>query len=104
MQHNLLALALAALFYYVLMHSTVLDKEYHTALVRLYGSPLFRFALLGLLLWAFSWSNTTPREGMALKGTAGVVIGLMVVFYYADVGYFTESAPQPQLAPSPQPK
>jgi hypothetical protein len=89
MQHNLLALALAALFYYVLMHSTVLDKEYHTALVRLYGSPLFRFALLGLLLWAFSWSNTI-----------GVVIGLVIVFYYADVGYFTE----PQSAPDPQPK
>jgi hypothetical protein len=81
MPNNLLALLLAALFYYVLMHSTVLDKEYHTALVRLYGSPLFRFALLGLLLWAFSWSNTI-----------GVTLGLMVVFYYADVGYFTEPA------------
>ena len=89
MPNNLLALLLAALFYYVLMHSTVLDKEYHTMLVRLYGSPLFRFALLGLLLWAFSWSNTI-----------GVTVGLMVVFYYADVGYFTESQP----APSPQPK
>ncbi len=87
MPNNLLALLLAALFYYVLMHSTVLDKEYHTALVRLYGSPLFRFALLGLLLWAFSWSNTI-----------GVVIGLMVVFYYADVGYFTEPASELALA------
>lgn len=90
MRNNLVALALAALFYYVLMHSTVLDKEYHTALVRLYGSPLFRFALLGLLLWAFSWYNTAPREGMV-----GVIIGLMIVFYYADVGYFTEQAPVP---------
>ncbi len=87
MPNNLLALLLAALFYYVLMHSTVLDKEYHTALVRLYGSPLFRFALLGLLLWAFSWSNTI-----------GVTVGLMVVFYYADVGYFTEPASAPAPA------
>lgn len=77
MQNNLVALALAILFYYALMHSTVLDKEYHRQLVHLYTYPLFRFALLGLLLWAFSWSNTI-----------GVFIGLILVFYYADVGFF----------------
>lgn len=92
MQNNLVVLALAVLFYYILMHSTVLDKEYHTTLVRLYGSPLFRFALLGLLLWAFSWSNTTPREGMPYQSAAGVCLGLVIMFYYADVGYFTEQA------------
>jgi hypothetical protein len=78
MPNNLVALALAVLFYYTLMHSTVLDKEYHRALVHLYTYPLFRFALLGLLLWAFSWSNTI-----------GIALGLVVVFYYADVGFFT---------------
>ena len=77
MQNNLVALALAFLFYYALMHSTVLDKEYHHQLVQLYTYPLFRFALLGLLLWAFSWSNTI-----------GVFVGLILVFYYADVGFF----------------
>ncbi len=77
MQNNLVALALAILFYYALMNSTVLDKEYHRQLVHLYTYPLFRFALLGLLLWAFSWSNTI-----------GVFLGLILVFYYADVGFF----------------
>ena len=77
MQNNLVALALAVLFYYILMHSTVLDKEYHRTLVYLYTYPLFRFALLALLLWTFSWSNTI-----------GIAVGLMVMFYYADVGFF----------------
>lgn len=78
MQNNLVALALAILFYYALMHSTVLDKEYHRQLVHLYTYPLFRFALLGLLLWAFSWSNTI-----------GIALGLVIMFYYADVGFFS---------------
>lgn len=85
MQNNLVALALAVLFYYTLMHSTVLDKEYHRTLVHLYTYPLFRFALLGLLLWAFSWSNTI-----------GIGLGLVIMFYYADVGIFgLASVPAP---------
>ena len=85
MQNNLVALALAVLFYYTLMHSTVLDKEYHRTLVHLYTYPLFRFALIALLLWAFSWSNTI-----------GIGLGLVIMFYYADVGIFgLASVPAP---------
>jgi hypothetical protein len=73
---------LAALFFYGLFYSSVLDRSYSDRLVRLYATPAWRFALLIFTIVSFMW-----------YAPLGIFFGLILVFYFADVGLFSTVRP-----------
>ena len=67
-------LVTSAFFIWNLYEGSVFESAYDMSLVKLYGFPLFRFALVALILVATYWC---PR--------VGVMVALAVFFYIEDM-------------------
>ena len=70
---------LAALFFYGLFYSSVLQQSYSDRLVRLYATPAWRFALILATIGSYM-----------IYEPVGIFFGLILVFYFADVGLFSQ--------------
>ena len=72
-------LALVVLTFLALFYSTAFNEAYHKDFVKLYKSPLYRLGLVIGTIGLFSWNKT-----------AGLVMSLVILLYYADVGLLSE--------------
>ena len=72
-------LALVVLTFIALFYSTAFNELYHKDAVKLYQSPVFRLGLVISTIGLFSWNKT-----------AGLVMSLVILLYYADVGLLSE--------------
>jgi len=58
----------------LVLYSMVFELEYHTKLVDLYMYPLWRFAIVLLILFSSLWC-----------GRVSILVALVVFFYLADM-------------------